>query len=241
MGAGEPAAAPAPEGAAPAEAAEAAEKLPPPHLAVAPSCGLYSPLDWEAVARQPVHCALKGAVPSGKWVLTDARHKLCIEGSLFCGIQRISMSGSCLVAPGATLRGDLAKISLGKFTCVGERAILRPAPARVGSRGLKGQINQPLLVGDHVLVDEGACVEAQQISNCVLIGRNSIIGARCTVRQGVWVLPDALVLPEQVLPSFTVWGGDPAECVGYLHEGALDEIRHLCRQEYARYVIGGPA
>ena len=48
------------------------------------------------------------------------------RSSVLCGAARIRLDGRTTVGHGATLRGDLARITLGRLTHIGARTVLRP-------------------------------------------------------------------------------------------------------------------
>eukprot|EP01065_Artemidia_motanka_P028087 TRINITY_DN33312_c0_g1_i1.p1 TRINITY_DN33312_c0_g1~~TRINITY_DN33312_c0_g1_i1.p1 ORF type:complete len:244 (+),score=48.87 TRINITY_DN33312_c0_g1_i1:81-734(+) len=168
----------------------------------------------------------------GRWVVTDTINKIATEmGAVICGVQRVQVTGRTLIAPRSCIRGDLQKISCGKYLILSDDAVLRPSAKKVA--GSNRYV--PLTVGDYVSIGARSIVQASGIGSYVVIGSDCIISPRVVVKNCVWVQPGSVVLPDQVLPTMTVWAGDPAECVGLLQESAGDEIRALCRLEHARY------
>jgi carbonic anhydrase/acetyltransferase-like protein (isoleucine patch superfamily) len=70
------------------------------------------------------------------------------------------------------LRGDLAKVSIGKLTHVGANTVLRPC-----HKVLKGTnfTYFPVLVGAYVVIGEDCVIAAATIGAYVKIGNNVII------------------------------------------------------------------
>ena len=65
------------------------------------------------------------ALPAGSCIQTRSRN-LVHRKATVCGAQHVVIDGRSIVHEGVVLRGDLAKISIGRFTTLGPHAILRP-------------------------------------------------------------------------------------------------------------------
>jgi len=110
------------------------------------------------------------------------------------------------VWPGAVIRGDLGKITIGKNTAVEDNCVIHSGSPSVPTLDVT--------IGDNVHIGHGAVINCRKIGNHVLIGMNAtilhdaeigsfcIIGANCLVNQGMRI-------PNR---SFVV--GIPAEIKG---------------------------
>eukprot|EP01063_Lacrimia_lanifica_P008560 TRINITY_DN15638_c0_g1_i1.p2 TRINITY_DN15638_c0_g1~~TRINITY_DN15638_c0_g1_i1.p2 ORF type:complete len:215 (+),score=97.18 TRINITY_DN15638_c0_g1_i1:77-721(+) len=155
--------------------------------------------------------------------------------SVLIGLTRITMKDHCVIKKNALLRADLCAISIGSYCSIGERALLRPM-----SKKRKGAIAYlPLKLSNYVYIGDGAHIEAASIGTYAIIGENAVLGNRCAVRSCVVVEKGAVVPPDVTLPSYTRWAGDPAVCVGQLHEGAMNDIKLFCKLECARLQLDG--
>jgi carbonic anhydrase/acetyltransferase-like protein (isoleucine patch superfamily) len=106
---------------------------------------------------------------------------------------------------GAVVRGDINRIVVGHHTNIQDNAVLHLAD------------NFPCLVGNWVTVGHGAIVHACKVGDEVLvgmgavildgavIGRQSIVGAKALVTQGMKIPPGSLVLgaPAKVVRKLT--------------------------------------
>ncbi|HNQ73052.1 MAG TPA: gamma carbonic anhydrase family protein [Verrucomicrobiota bacterium] len=115
---------------------------------------------------------------------------------------------------GAVLRGDINKIIVGHHSNIQDNAVLHLAD------------DYPCSIGNYVTVGHAAVVHACRIGSEVLIGmgaiildgavvgRQSLIGAKALVKQGMKIPPGSLVLgaPAKVVRSLT-----PAERAGLKH------------------------
>lgn len=99
------------------------------------------------------------------------------------------------VWPGAVVRGDFGKITIGKNCAIEDNCVIHS-----GSPSYENSICE-LLIGDNVHIGHGAVMNCREIGNNVLIGINAtilhdviignfcIIGAACMVPQGMKI-PD---------------------------------------------------
>ena len=106
---------------------------------------------------------------------------------------------------GAVLRGDINRIVVGHHTNIQDNAVLHLAddfPCRVGNWVTigHGAIVHACAIGNEVLVGMGAVV-----LDGAVIGRQSLVGARALVKQGMKVPPGSLVLgaPARVIRRLT--------------------------------------
>lgn len=110
-----------------------------------------------------------------------------------CIIGDVEIGDNASVWPGAVIRADLGKITLGKNTVVEDNCVLHA--------GSSNTINCDLSIGDNVHMGHGAVINCRKISSHVLIGMNStllhdaeigeycIIAAGCLVTEGMKI-PD---------------------------------------------------
>ena len=120
-----------------------------------------------------------------------------IAGSAFisktaCIIGDVEIGENCVVMPGAVIRADFGKITIGDNTIVEDNCVIH-------SGSLDGF--EDIVIGENVVIGHGAVNHARKVGNNVLIGINStilhdaevgdfcIIAAGSLVGQGVKV-PD---------------------------------------------------
>lgn len=105
------------------------------------------------------------------------------------------------VWPGAVIRGDFGKITIGKNTAVEDNCTIHS--------GSPSSPNSPILdvtIGDNVHIGHGAVINCRRIGNNILIGMNAtvlhdaeigdfcIIGANCLVREGMKIPDKSFVI-----------------------------------------------
>jgi carbonic anhydrase/acetyltransferase-like protein (isoleucine patch superfamily) len=120
------------------------------------------------------------------------------------------------VWPGAVLRGDFAKMKIGRNTAVEDNCIIH---AGMGD----------IVIGDEVHIGHGAVIDCRKIGNRVLIGMNStvlhgveigdfcVIAAGCLVSQGMKIPDKSFVagvpgkIKGEVSPKQSWWAQGGSE------------------------------
>src|ERR1039457_4581160 len=121
------------------------------------------------------------------------------------GIGDVTLGAHSSVWYGAVLRGDINRIVVGHHSNIQDNAVLHLADnfgCTVGNWVTvgHGEIVHACKVGDEVLVGMGAVILAGAV-----IGKQSIIGAKALVKQGMKLPPGSLVLgaPAKVVRTLT--------------------------------------
>eukprot|EP01095_Lingulamoeba_sp_RSL-Kostka_P010196 TRINITY_DN362_c0_g1_i2.p1 TRINITY_DN362_c0_g1~~TRINITY_DN362_c0_g1_i2.p1 ORF type:complete len:177 (-),score=47.21 TRINITY_DN362_c0_g1_i2:186-716(-) len=126
--------------------------------------------------------------------------------SILGGSKHISMNGKGIIMPGAILRGDLAKLSIGVNVVIKDNVVLHP-PYKL----FKGSIAFfTLNIGNYVIIEEDAIVSAASIGSYVEIGKGAIIGKRCILKDCCKIADYAVVPDDTVVPPFCIVEGYPA-------------------------------
>lgn len=121
-----------------------------------------------------------------------------------CIIGDVEIGDETSIWPGAVIRGDMGKISIGKQTIIEDNCVIHS--------GTPGADSGDVVIGDRVIVGHGAVLNCRRVGSYVLVGMNAtllhgaevgdycIIGAASLVTDG-WKIPDhSLVLgvPGQI-------------------------------------------
>jgi dynactin-5 len=130
----------------------------------------------------------------------------------------------CVISNDVLLRGDIARIQIGRFVLLGESGVVRPPmiPVKQGVEPV------PVAIGDHVYIGARCVIEAAVVGSCVVIERDCVVGPRAVIGDGVMIQARTVVPSGATLTSFGIYAGNPAELVGQLNrESALFDIREL--------------
>jgi carbonic anhydrase/acetyltransferase-like protein (isoleucine patch superfamily) len=98
---------------------------------------------------------------------------------------------------GAVIRGDLAKIRIGKFNTIQDNSVIHG--------------DGPTTIGDNCVLAHGCCVHGATIGSRSLISINAIVFDRAVIGEESIVGLGAVVLANTKVPPRTVMGGVPAK------------------------------
>ena len=120
--------------------------------------------------------------------------------AVICG--DVTLGSDCSIWFGVTIRGDVARITLGDRVNVQENSVLHC------------DYGQPLVIGDNVTIGHGAVV------HCASVGAGTLIGMKAVILGG------AVVSPGMVIPDGQTVMGVPAKVVRPVREAELEDMRY---------------
>jgi carbonic anhydrase/acetyltransferase-like protein (isoleucine patch superfamily) len=121
--------------------------------------------------------------------------------------------------PGAVLRGDVERITVGAETSVQDNAVLHCDPG------------YPMVLGERVVIGHGAILHGATIGDDVLVGMGSILLNGCVIGAESIVGAGALVTGKKAIPPRSMVLGAPATVV----REVTDEDVEAATQLHARY------
>ncbi|KND02355.1 uncharacterized protein SPPG_02825 [Spizellomyces punctatus DAOM BR117] len=170
-----------------------------------------------------------------EYIETDTGNKVSRK-SVICGSQNIVLGGKTIIQTECIVRGDLRRtggghavvIAIGRYCLLSQRCILRPP-----YKTYKGVFNYyPMKIGDHVVIGEDSVVEAAQIGSHVHIGKDCVIGRFVIIKDCCKILDGTVIPPNTVIPSFSVYGGNPGRLVDELPESTQELYEARTKQFY---------
>eukprot|EP00760_Papus_ankaliazontas_P039555 PhM_4_TR9637/c0_g1_i1/m.105284/K10427/DCTN5; dynactin 5 len=176
-------------------------------------------------------------VTSSQFLLTKSGIKFSRTANVF-GKENVKIEENCVINSEAIIRADLRRVEIGSYVYLDTRSILRPFCRLTPQQGLT---YFPIKIGNYVYISHDTIVEAATIGNCVVIESGVTLGARCQLSSVCKILKGSVVMPDTVVPSYCVYGGNPAVFVKHLHEGAKADIMDLCSMMYDNIVVDAPA
>ncbi len=115
---------------------------------------------------------------------------------------------------GATIRGDVAPITIGNRTNIQELCCLHCDD------------NVPLIIGDEVTVGHGAIVHCSTVGDGTLIGMGAIVLNDCKIGKNCLIAAGAVLSPGTVVPDGMVAMGIPGKVVRPVKDKELEYIRN---------------
>jgi carbonic anhydrase/acetyltransferase-like protein (isoleucine patch superfamily) len=132
--------------------------------------------------------------------------------AVICG--DVALGADCSIWFGASIRGDVAPITLGHAVNVQESAVLHC------------DYGQPLVIGDRVTIGHGAVVHCASVGEGTLIGMKAVILGGAVVGKNCIVAAGAVVSPGMVVPDGQTVMGVPAKVVRPVREAELADMKH---------------
>ena len=128
------------------------------------------------------------------------------------------------VWPGAVLRGDRGRITIGKNTNVEDNCVIHS--------GSVSSSNGDVIIGNNVVLGHGAVLNCRRIGNNVLIGMNATIlhdteiGNFCIIAAGCVVEPDRQIPDRSFVAGVPgkILGEPPEKNLWWIEDGAKDYV-----------------
>jgi carbonic anhydrase/acetyltransferase-like protein (isoleucine patch superfamily) len=112
--------------------------------------------------------------------------------------------------PGAVIRGDIAKITIGKNTSIEDNCVVHSAT--------------DIIIGENTIVGHGAVLHCKKIGNNVVIGNNATILDNAEIGDYCMIAAGSVVAPETKIPAESLAMGVPAKVKGKLSQKQKDYI-----------------
>jgi carbonic anhydrase/acetyltransferase-like protein (isoleucine patch superfamily) len=121
---------------------------------------------------------------------------------------------------GAVLRGDIAPITIGKYSNIQDNATVH------------NETNTPAKVGDYTVVGHNAIVHGCTIGNNCLIGMGAIILNGASIGDNCIIGANTLITEGKVIPPNSLVIGSPGKIVRQVTEEELEGIRKNALRYY---------
>ena len=129
-------------------------------------------------------------------------------------IGMVTMKEYSSVWPNCTVRGDVNRIEIGKYSNIQDNSCLHVADQHA------------CIVGDYVTVGHCATRHACTIKDHVLIGMGSVILDGSVIGEGSVVAAGAVVTKNTIVEPYSLMAGVPAKCIKKLPEKNKETVHH---------------
>ena len=129
----------------------------------------------------------------------------------------VALGEDCSVWPGAVIRGDMHKITIGARTSVQDGSVLHITHASDYNPG-----GWPLTIGDDVTIGHNVTLHGCTLGNQILVGIGSTVMDGATVEDQVIIGAGTLVPPGKTLASGYLYIGSPCKQARPLSQSELD-------------------
>lgn len=156
-------------------------------------------------------------------------HDGALVSPLATVIGDVEISEGTSVFPGAVIRGDIAKITIGRYSNIQENVVLHGGDVYDGD-ALKGTL--PVEIGDYVTVAHGAVVHGSKVEDVSLIGIRAIVYEGSIIGEGSIVGMNATVLENTRIPERSVVAGVPARVIKAVDDVTYSKIKKHALRYY---------
>ena len=111
------------------------------------------------------------------------------------------------------LRGDDSTITVGNYTNIQDNSTVHP------------EINQPMEIGDYVLIGHNAIVHCAKIGAGCLIGMGAILLSYSEIGENCIIGAGTLITQHKVIPPNSLVYGNPAKVIRTLTEEEIQQVR----------------
>jgi carbonic anhydrase/acetyltransferase-like protein (isoleucine patch superfamily) len=138
---------------------------------------------------------------------------------------------------GTVIRGDVAKIKIGKFTNIQDNSVVHVTRAN-HIQNKTSDDGGPTSIGDYVTIGHGAIIHACTIEDFSFIGMGAIVMDLSVVEKYSMLAAGAVLAPGKIVKSGQIWAGNPAKYFRDLTDSEKEYIKisaenyHELAQEY---------
>lgn len=154
-------------------------------------------------------------------------HKEAMISPLATLIGDVEIGEGSSVFPGAVLRGDLAKIIVGKYSNIQDNVVLHAGELRERDK----VTYLPVEIGNYVTVAHAAVVHGSKIGDVTLIGIGAMIHSSI-VGEGSIIGINATVLENTTIPKRSVVVGVPAKVIKTVDDETYSIIKKHALKYY---------
>jgi carbonic anhydrase/acetyltransferase-like protein (isoleucine patch superfamily) len=123
-----------------------------------------------------------------------------------CIIGDVEIGDESSVWPGAVLRGDMGKITVGKQTIIEDNCVIHTGTPRSDMGDVR--------IGDRVIIGHGAVLNCRSVGSYVLVGMNATLLHGVEIGDYCIIGAASLVVDEQKIPNHSLVLGVPGQIKG---------------------------
>ena len=130
-----------------------------------------------------------------------------------CIIGDVEIGEESSIWPGAVIRGDMGRITIGKQTIIEDNCVVHS--------GMPGSDTGDVTIGDRVIIGHGAVLNGRAVGSHVLVGMNATILHGSEIGSFCIIGAATLVGDGKKVPDYSLVVGVPGKIVGRPSEKQL--------------------
>lgn len=138
--------------------------------------------------------------------------------------QRVELKGKSVLHDNILLRGDLARIQIGRYVTIGQGTTLSPP------------LDIPLVIRSHTIVGSNCEIHAAAIGSFCKIGDSCKIGNRCIIKDACSIEEGTILGDDTVVAPFSRVKGRPGQVVDELPPSAATDLQEMALETYQDFV-----
>lgn len=127
-------------------------------------------------------------------------------------IGNVEIGEGSSVWPGTVIRGDMGKITIGKYTNIQDNSVVHG--------------DADVVIGDYVTIGHRAVCHASKVSNGVVIGNGATVNDGVEIGEESLIASGAMIVDNVKIPPRSLVVGVPSKVLGEVKE------RHLKRMQW---------
>ena len=136
----------------------------------------------------------------------------------------VEIGESSSIWPGAVVRADTGRISIGKYTCVQDNSVVHG--------------DADVAIGDNVVIGHRVLCHAKTVGDRVLIGNGTTVNDGVEIGEDSLLASGSMVLDNMEIPARSLVVGVPGRVRGQVEERHVELIKNYCEiyiQKTERY------
>ena len=115
--------------------------------------------------------------------------------------------------PGSVVRGDMGKITIGRFVCVQDNSVVHG--------------DADVVIGDNVVIGHRALCHAKTVGDRVIIGNGSTVNDGVQIGEDCLLASGTMVVENMIIPARSIVMGVPGRVRGRVEERHVELSKYL--------------
>ncbi|TXT57760.1 MAG: hypothetical protein BAJATHORv1_10464 [Candidatus Thorarchaeota archaeon] len=126
----------------------------------------------------------------------------------------VELSKGVSIWPGAVIRGDMASVRIGEYSCVQDSVVIHAHSE-----------DNPAIIGNYSIVSTASVLHGVYIGDSSVIGEGCVIFDGATLGEGVMIAPGSIIPANIVIPPRSLNSGVPASQIREISKDEVEKQR----------------
>ena len=116
--------------------------------------------------------------------------------------------------PGAVVRADMGKITIGSYTCIQDNSVVHG--------------DADVVIGNNTVIGHRALCHAKEVGDRALIGNGATVNDGVVIGDDVLLASGTMVVDNMVIPARSIVMGVPGRVRGQVEQHHIELIKYYC-------------